>query len=163
MTDQNNKKNKKSHIMFKVGQLYEICINPNDYNQYPYKDQRFITIYHQLNHSFHQTKIKYKIYPEISAPWLHGADIPRMHFHGTIEFTDYTDIIDWYEIIYQKLVKNYNIAIYELPESKIKERNRYFKKSKHIMSLWAKKYKTDYPMTNNTMIHDTWRLRWHKK
>jgi hypothetical protein len=86
-----------------------------------------------------------------------------MHFHGTIIFTDYTDIIDWYEIIYQKLVKKYNIAIYELPESKIKERNRYFKKSKHIMSLWAKKYKTEYPMTNNTMINDTWRLRWHKK
>jgi len=90
----------KSECFYKVNTFYSITINPENHYQFFSKIDRkhlvkkfFYDVLRKHLQTLHN--IKYKLYVEVSEPrdiLKYGYDGPRVHFHGTVFFSNRADI-----------------------------------------------------------------------
>lgn len=90
------------------GVKYELTICPSDKYQFEGKERRDKKIFNLFSEIFLSIKAVYCLYAEISAPQygdIYFQSIPRIHWHGIIEFENNGQILDWLLYHHSRLCK----------------------------------------------------------
>lgn len=145
---------KSCEIFYKVGEPYEITLNPCDGLQHLDDVSRLSFVYDDMSKlliKYFGKDTQYKLYPEISEPKFSNkkGSYPRIHFHGNIKFTTTDSLGEFLLCKFNKLRQGYSI---QLNNYRPEHWPKYCKKQKAFMKPLLASYDKKYIITNLKLV-----------
>lgn len=129
--------------------VYTFTLNPADTYQYNNKDNRIklVTAKVIANLLHYKNFCKWMLVPEFSTPECYKA-VPRLHFHGTIKFTN---VMAFYIKEFYLLKKWCQFEIDTIDDKK--HWKSYVTKNASPMEAYYAKYKIPYVLTDKQVLY----------
>lgn len=142
---------KEEPIFYKVGDYYEITINPCNEFQRTGELSRFASVHNNfkqiLKQLFKKKYILYYFVPEISEPKFSNksGSYPRIHYHGIIQFKSPTAVVGFLLRVFNKLK---DISSFQINPLRPEHWNQYIHKQKDIIQPVLDQVGLNYILTN---------------